>query len=116
MAAPNGEHLPRLGANARDDRLFTTVNREPTELREHPAEARDRHADRRAADRQARDRRDAAAGDDHLPSAAPTELITVSPCRELGSQRLADPNELRAVRQLGEPDLGGRDASARIAV
>src|SRR3954451_20886678 len=111
MAAPNGEHLSRLGANACDDRLFTAVNGEATKLREHPAEARDRYTDRRTADRQARNCRDATAGDDHLPSAAPTELITVSPCRELGTQWLADPNELRAVCQLGEPDLSGRDAS-----
>ena len=105
-----------LRPNFRDDGLPTSADDGPPRLREHPPESADADAGHRAADDERPKRRDATAREQQLSSSPPPELIAVSPRRELRPQRLTDPNERQPVAQLGEPDVVGRDAPARVAV
>src|SRR4029079_2225461 len=59
-------------------------------------------------------RANSGAGDRDLPSAPASELITVAPGRELRPLRRADANERRSVAQLGEANIVGRHALARV--
>jgi hypothetical protein len=51
-----------------------------------------------------------------MMNAPPPELISVAPRGELRTQRLADPNQLRAVTELGETDVLRRHTASRVAV
>src|SRR5438552_9598623 len=105
MSAPHFHQAHLLGLNRGDDPLRTSVNDVLHRLHRQPTEATDTDTGDRASDDDRSERGHAAAGDQHLSPAASTELISITPRRELWSQRLADSYELRSVAELREPDV-----------
>src|SRR5205823_973122 len=102
--------------NPRHDRFRPPLDQAAAGARDQPAEAADRGADNGATDRHGAERRHPGAGNEHLAAAAPAELVAVAPRRELGTQRLADPDQDRAVAELRHSDVFRGDPATRDAV
>src|SRR5690349_9721103 len=105
MAEAHTQDLAVLRADARDHAARVSAHGGASEASEDPTETADADAGRHAARDNGPNRRQAGTGNEHLPSAATTELISVAPRGELGSQRLSDANKLRTVPQAGKTDL-----------
>jgi hypothetical protein len=112
-------HLHQAGAlrlNRGDDGLRSSFDDRTNGLCHHPPEPAYADADHSATDDDRSECRDAAAGDQHLPATSPTELVAVSPRRELRSEWFADSNQLGSIAHGRESDVVGRHSASRVGV
>src|SRR5262249_42207219 len=116
MAAPHVDEAIVLGAYFRDDGIGTAMHHEANAGGEQSGIAAHCGAGPDATNENPADRSDASPGNQRVLRATPAELVAVAPGRELGTLRLTDAHERRAVGHLREPDVVGRDAFPRVSI
>src|SRR4051794_9335324 len=99
-----------------DDGVRAALHNRLPRVRDDPTEATNPDTRGDAGGHEGAERENPATCHENLTPAATSELIAVSPRRELWSERLPDANERQPARNLRESDVVGRNPAARVAI